>query len=45
MKCPKCGGHMSPHYTTIMLCLRCGNKEDSMDDAEAKQDAIKRLFG
>jgi|TARA_B100002003_G_scaffold40450_1_gene36016 primosomal protein N' len=31
MECPKCGGHMSIHYSTIMLCLRCGNKEDSMD--------------
>tara|TARA_Y100000310_G_C20672907_1_gene811264 strand:+ start:1861 stop:2088 length:228 start_codon:yes stop_codon:yes gene_type:complete len=31
MECPKCGGHMSMHYSTIMLCLKCGNKEDAMD--------------
>ncbi len=34
MQCPKCGAHMSPHYSSIHICLGCGNKEDATDDTK-----------
>jgi DNA-directed RNA polymerase subunit M/transcription elongation factor TFIIS len=32
MQCAKCEGHMIPHYSTIHICLKCGNKEDALND-------------
>ena len=34
MRCPKCEGHMHPHFLSVHICLRCGNKVDGNDDTK-----------
>lgn len=30
--CPICNGYMYKHFSSIYICLKCGNKEDALNE-------------